>query len=393
VTPALALPIFRAIIYAVEYLHSYSICHRDLKLENILLDEHDQIKIADFGFARWMRSNVAKTSCGSPHYAAPEVIRARAAVSYDGRASDIWSCGVILYAMLTGSLPFDHPSLRVVLTKVKAGQFVMPDIDPVLQGLIGRILVVDPSLRIKMEDLKAHPGFSFDIPGVKYRFPRPLRLPIPDDPIDLASVDSDFINTLKSLGYQCDEEINAELTARGPTNAKMFKQMIEMAQCGITQLAAWSHEASVASQPILMSTDDNDEASASPPEGDQRVGSPAGPPFSMASVVFGWRTISPGSQVVIRSFESSERFEVVAGGLQRLFDENSFEWVHPNQRDIHARRSSQRMMVSCTIVNAAPGVVSVSVKLLAGSEDDIAQVLAEIHAFFGSLKNGSVNDE
>ncbi|OHT08703.1 CAMK family protein kinase [Tritrichomonas foetus] len=92
------LDLFRQIIYALEYLHSLGICHRDLKPENILLDANNNIKIADFGFARWMKSDVASTSCGSPHYAAPEVIRAQ---PYSGRQADIWSAGVILYAMLS----------------------------------------------------------------------------------------------------------------------------------------------------------------------------------------------------------------------------------------------------------------------------------------------------
>jgi BR serine/threonine kinase len=92
-----AMNFFRQIIYGLDYLHAHAICHRDLKPENILLDEHDNVLIGDFGYARWMRSNIADTSCGSPHYAAPEVIRG---IHYDGRCADIWSCGVILYALL-----------------------------------------------------------------------------------------------------------------------------------------------------------------------------------------------------------------------------------------------------------------------------------------------------
>ena len=91
------IELFRQIIYALEYLHIHGICHRDLKPENILLDNHNNIKLADFGFARWMKTDVANTSCGSPHYAAPEVIRAR---PYSGKAADVWSAGVILFAML-----------------------------------------------------------------------------------------------------------------------------------------------------------------------------------------------------------------------------------------------------------------------------------------------------
>jgi BR serine/threonine kinase len=93
----LAIEIFRQLILAVEYLHFHGICHRDLKPENILLDSCDRIKIADFGFARWVRAGVTATSCGSPHYAAPEVIRG---ILYDGRLADIWSLGVILFALV-----------------------------------------------------------------------------------------------------------------------------------------------------------------------------------------------------------------------------------------------------------------------------------------------------
>ena len=89
---------FRQIIYGLEYLHMHGICHRDLKPENILLDYANQVLIADFGFACWMPDNIAHTSCGSPHYAAPEVTKG---ISYDGCAADVWSSGVILYAMLT----------------------------------------------------------------------------------------------------------------------------------------------------------------------------------------------------------------------------------------------------------------------------------------------------
>ena len=93
-----AIDYFRQIIYGLDYLHLHGICHRDLKPENLLLDYANQILIADFGFACWMPENVASTSCGSPHYTAPEVTYGN---KYDGTAADIWSSGVILYAMLT----------------------------------------------------------------------------------------------------------------------------------------------------------------------------------------------------------------------------------------------------------------------------------------------------
>jgi BR serine/threonine kinase len=102
------LDFFRQICLAVEYLHSHGICHRDLKPENILLDANHRIKLADFGFARWIRRDIADTSCGSPHYAAPEVIRG---VQYDGRRADIWSLGVVLFALLAVLLAAASPHL------------------------------------------------------------------------------------------------------------------------------------------------------------------------------------------------------------------------------------------------------------------------------------------
>ena len=96
------LNLFRQIIYGLEYLHQHGVCHRDIKPENLLLDAADQLMIADFGFARWMPMNIANTTCGSPHYTAPEVMSGK---QYDGRAADVWSSGVVLYAMITVSLP------------------------------------------------------------------------------------------------------------------------------------------------------------------------------------------------------------------------------------------------------------------------------------------------
>ncbi|KOB71647.1 Uncharacterized protein OBRU01_13383, partial [Operophtera brumata] len=90
--------------------------HRDLKPENLLLDERNNIKIADFGMASLQPAgSLLETSCGSPHYACPEVIRGE---KYDGRRADVWSCGVILYALLVGALPFDDDNLRQLLEKL-----------------------------------------------------------------------------------------------------------------------------------------------------------------------------------------------------------------------------------------------------------------------------------
>lgn len=108
-----ALKFFQQIIAGLDYCHKHLICHRDLKPENLLLDSNKTIKIADFGMASLqVTGKMLETSCGSPHYASPEIIRG---VKYDGAKADIWSTGIILYALLTGNLPFDDENIRRLL--------------------------------------------------------------------------------------------------------------------------------------------------------------------------------------------------------------------------------------------------------------------------------------
>ena len=98
--------LFRQIISGIEYCHQNLVAHRDLKLENILVDRQGNIKIVDFGLSNFMKDGqFLKTGCGSLHYAPPEIIMGK---RYTGAEVDTWSCGVILYAMLTGYLPFDE---------------------------------------------------------------------------------------------------------------------------------------------------------------------------------------------------------------------------------------------------------------------------------------------
>jgi serine/threonine protein kinase len=156
-----AMTFFRQILGAVGYCHSLNICHRDLKPENILLTKDGKIKIADFGMAALHQSpdHKLKTSCGSPHYAAPEVVKGG---TYRGDKTDIWSLGVILYATLAGRLPFDSDAsgkdwIGSLLTKIKKGSYEMsPDFTPEAADLIWRILQVNPRDRITMSQIWRH---------------------------------------------------------------------------------------------------------------------------------------------------------------------------------------------------------------------------------------------
>ena len=144
-----ALIYFRQIVYGLNYAHTFSIIHRDLKPENILIAslQPPLIKIADWGMAAFAPPTLQlETSCGSPHYASPEIVNGE---KYQGNATDIWSCGVILYALLTGRLPFDDKDVRTLLSKVKSGKYEMPTwIDPLAKDLLSRMLIVDVNKRI-----------------------------------------------------------------------------------------------------------------------------------------------------------------------------------------------------------------------------------------------------
>ncbi len=147
---------FRQIMTALEYCHSFNICHRDLKPENILLKGNGQIKIADFGMAALQQnpSHQLRTACGSPHYAAPELLRHQ---FYKGSAVDIWSMGVILFAMLAGRLPFDDDDMSVMLAKAKRADYKMPQhLTKEARDLIRRILVDQPTHRITMKQMWRH---------------------------------------------------------------------------------------------------------------------------------------------------------------------------------------------------------------------------------------------
>jgi 5'-AMP-activated protein kinase catalytic alpha subunit len=154
---------FQQIISGVEYCHRFKVVHRDLKPENLLLDGDMNVKIADFGLSNMMQDGLfLKTSCGSPNYAAPEVITGKL---YAGPEVDVWSCGVILYALLCGKLPFDEETIPILFKKIREGSYTFPNhVSEPAKDLISKILVVDPLQRATMSDIRNHPWFQKDLP-------------------------------------------------------------------------------------------------------------------------------------------------------------------------------------------------------------------------------------
>ncbi|KAG1796996.1 Pkinase-domain-containing protein [Suillus plorans] len=164
-----AAKLFSQLISGVWYIHQKKIVHRDLKLENLLLDRHRNVIITDFGFANRFEhraDDLMQTSCGSPCYAAPELVISEGL--YVGSAVDIWSCGVILYAMLAGYLPFDDDpanpdgdNINLLYKYIVNTPLSFPDyVSAEARDLLSMMLVPDPTRRADLRSIMAHPWLS-----------------------------------------------------------------------------------------------------------------------------------------------------------------------------------------------------------------------------------------
>eukprot|EP00897_Mesotaenium_endlicherianum_P002219 jgi/Mesen1/2024/ME000148S01128 len=215
------------IVSGVEYCHRNMVVHRDLKPENLLLDARCNVKIADFGLSNIMRDgHFLKTSCGSPNYAAPEVISGKL---YAGPEVDVWSCGVILYALLCGSLPFDDENIPNLFKKIKVpcshsqlavgglillatvaagfnptsssrgillgGIYTLPShLSPGARDLIPRMLLVDPMKRITIPEIRQHVWFQAHLP-------RYLAVPPPDTIQQAKRIDDEILQNVIKMGF------------------------------------------------------------------------------------------------------------------------------------------------------------------------------------------------
>ncbi|CAL9782345.1 unnamed protein product [Musa acuminata subsp. burmannicoides] len=162
---------FQQLISGVSYCHFRQICHRDLKLENTLLDGSPapRLKICDFGYSKSsLLHSRPKSTVGTPAYIAPEVLSRR---EYDGKQADVWSCGVTLYVMLVGAYPFedqkDPKNFRKTIGRIMSVQYKIPDYVHISQDckqLISRIFVANPMKRITIREIKSHPWFLKNLP-------------------------------------------------------------------------------------------------------------------------------------------------------------------------------------------------------------------------------------
>lgn len=154
---------YQQIISGIKYLHKLKVVHRDLKPENLLIETKKTIKIVDFGLSiDYGDDEMLSTACGSPCYAAPEMLVGK---KYVATGVDIWSSGIVLYAMLTGYLPFDDTDNDALYQKIIQGRFEMPkNISDAAQDLIRKILTTDPQKRISINQIQRHPWFNLTNP-------------------------------------------------------------------------------------------------------------------------------------------------------------------------------------------------------------------------------------
>uniref|UniRef100_A0A8C6UNF7 Maternal embryonic leucine zipper kinase n=1 Tax=Neogobius melanostomus TaxID=47308 RepID=A0A8C6UNF7_9GOBI len=149
---------FRQIVSAIAYVHSQGYAHRDLKPENLLIDEDHNLKLIDFGLCARPKGGLSyelMTCCGSPAYAAPELVQGKA---YIGSEADVWSMGVLLFALLCGYLPFDDDNYMVLYRKISGGKYDNPEwLSPGSVLLLNQMMQVDPKRRVTVRQLLDHP--------------------------------------------------------------------------------------------------------------------------------------------------------------------------------------------------------------------------------------------
>ncbi|PYH94449.1 kinase-like protein [Aspergillus ellipticus CBS 707.79] len=216
--------IFTQLVGAVAYVHSKSCVHRDLKLENILLDKHENVKLCDFGFTREYegKASYLQTFCGTVCYSAPEMLKGE---KYAGEKVDVWSLGIILYALLAGELPFDEDDDQVTKARILTEEPVFNEKFPDdAKALINLLLSKRPLIRPGLDEILAHPFLAEHAPEqlAILKIPRPAAFSTP--------LERTTLQRMKSAGVNIDEVVESVLSQRCDPLAGWWALLIEKEQ-------------------------------------------------------------------------------------------------------------------------------------------------------------------
>ncbi|GAV77171.1 Pkinase domain-containing protein/NAF domain-containing protein [Cephalotus follicularis] len=230
---------FKQLISAVGYCHVRGVFHRDLKPENLLLDENLDLKVSDFGLSavkdQVRTDGLLHTLCGTPAYVAPEVLAKK---GYDGAKVDIWSCGVILYVLIAGYLPFNHTNIMVMYRKIYNGEFRCPKwTSPDLKSLLHCLLDTNPETRITVDEIFHDPWFNKgglkDCEAIKFHL-EDLNFDLKEDRIeslnafDIISFSSGF--DLTGLFGDVETPVGGERFVSGESPERIVERVEEVAQ-------------------------------------------------------------------------------------------------------------------------------------------------------------------
>ena len=224
IPPEKVQKIFTQLVGAVTYVHNMSCVHRDLKLENILLDKHENVKLCDFGFTREYDGKMSylQTFCGTVCYSAPEMLKGE---KYAGEKVDVWSLGIILFALLTGELPFDDDNEVVTKRKILTTDLTYPDSVPAdAKALISQLLSKRPLLRPTLADILTNPFLAEHAPQQQ------AILKLTQPPPFATDLERQTLERMRSAGIDIDKVIENVLAQRCDPLAGWWALLIEKEQ-------------------------------------------------------------------------------------------------------------------------------------------------------------------
>uniref|UniRef100_A0A1I8IC26 non-specific serine/threonine protein kinase n=1 Tax=Macrostomum lignano TaxID=282301 RepID=A0A1I8IC26_9PLAT len=334
---------FQQIISGVDYCHQNMIVHRDLKPENLLLDSNLNVKIADFGLSNFMTDGeFLDTSCGSPNYAAPEVVSGKL---YAGPEVDIWSCGIILYALLCGSLPFEDSHVPNLFKKIRAGVYIIPSfVSPQAASLVRIMLQVDPLKRATVEHIRSHPWFAEDLP--EYLFP-------PDTDIESSVIDKAALAEVCERAKCTEKELLRALLCGDPhdplvvayhlsIDSKMSNAVRHGQQPGevfrefYVASAAEATEAASATAVAALDVSTSDSSGKRHP----RQLSECHPSYHRSTFLLAACSPKPWSRCLARARLGNRRTDpngIWAFGVMKALARSGFEWREVNEFQLIAR--------------------------------------------------------